>query len=142
MSEHSELFSLTPAPTSPEGTLLLRLEIPGRLPSWNDILGMEQWARYKFKGELAAAFLSALRASGYGSSMKITCAKNIMSIYADTLASYLAMKQARRELKSRKGKPIVMKKKKSSSKSMKSPSVTPPPAKPPPAPALDDSPFD
>lgn len=80
---------------------IFTLEVPGRLPSWNEILGMEQWARYKFKGELAAAFLSALRLSGAGSSTKTTSVKSTTSIFADTLALYLATKQAERKLKSR-----------------------------------------
>ena len=48
--------------TGPEkpkpGKLIFSLTVPGRLPSWNDILGMEQWARYKFKNSLAKDFLS------------------------------------------------------------------------------------
>lgn len=76
--------------------------IPGRLPSWNQILGMEQWARYKFKQELAKDFLSALRATAEDCSTRTTSAKNTMSIYADTLARFLAMKQAERKSRSAK----------------------------------------
>lgn len=81
--------------------LIFSLEVEGRLPSWNEILGMEQWARYKFKGELASAFLSALRLSGAGCSTRITSAKNTTLTYADTLAQYLETKQAARKLRSR-----------------------------------------
>lgn len=77
------------------------LEVDGRLPSWNEILGMEQWARYKFKGELAQDFLSALQRSGADCSTRTTFAKNTMLIYAATLARYLATKQAERKLRSR-----------------------------------------
>lgn len=132
---HSDLFSPTPPPTPSDGTLIFRLEIPGRLPSWNDILGMEQWARYKFKNQLAADFLSALQQSGPDSSMKITCARSTTSTYADTLASYLAMKLERRKLKQSKGKAAKEKPSRSSSKSTKS--TQPAPV------TLDlDSPFD
>ena len=33
-----------------------------RLPSWNQLLGMEQWQRHQFKKGIAAAFLFALSA--------------------------------------------------------------------------------
>lgn len=82
----------------------LTLEIPGRLPSWNAILAMHHWARMKFKKELAAVFLSALRASGSGSSTKTISAKNTMSIYADTLESSLQIRQEKRRLKQRNAK--------------------------------------
>lgn len=85
---------------TPEQKPFFVLEIPGRLPSWNDVLGMEQWARYQFKQALADAFLSALRRSAADSSMKITCARSTMLTYADTLASYLAMRREQRKLKS------------------------------------------
>lgn len=81
--------------------MIFYLEVDGRLPSWNEILGMEQWARYKFKGALALDFLSALQRSAGDSSTKTTFAKNTMSICADTLARYLVTKQAERKLRSR-----------------------------------------
>lgn len=84
--------------------LLVKLEIPGRLPSWNDLLGMEHWARYKFKSELSKRFLSVLRASGSASSTKTTSAKSTMSIYADTLELYLQTAQQKRALKLAKKK--------------------------------------
>ena len=42
------------------GRLIFSMTIPGRLPSWNDILGMEQWARYDFKNELAELAVTKL----------------------------------------------------------------------------------
>jgi len=91
----ASLFS-EPMPTRP-GKLIFEIEIPGRLPSWNDILGMEQWARYKFKRQLADVFLSALRASAAACSTKTTSVKNTMLTFADTLERYLVMKQAERK---------------------------------------------
>jgi len=75
---------------------VLVLEVPVRLPSWNEILGMEQWARYKYKQQLADEFLSALRLTARDSSMRTTCAKNTWLTYCATLESYLAMRQAKR----------------------------------------------
>lgn len=115
-----DLFSPIAPPTPSDGTLIFRLEVDGRLPSWNEILGMEHWARYKFKNELAASFLSALQQSGTDSSMRITCAKNSMSTYADTLERYLVMKQVRRTSKRSKGKRAATKKSRSSSRSTNS----------------------
>lgn len=70
------------------------------IPSWNQILGMQHWARDKRKKEIANAILSALRASGINSSTKITCAKSTLSIAADTLDCYLTTAQEKRKLKS------------------------------------------
>jgi hypothetical protein len=97
-------LTFDPPPPPQPGEPIFTLEVPGRLPSWNDILGMEQWARYKFKGELATAFLCALRASAADSSTKITSAKSTTLIYAATLESYLAMRREQRRLKSAKKK--------------------------------------
>lgn len=97
--------------SSPTQALIFYLEIPVKLPSWNEILGMNHWRRKKFKDELAKGFLSALRASANDSSMRTTCAKNTMSIFADTLESYLATKQAKRKLKQRSARLKKTKKK-------------------------------
>ncbi len=107
------------APPAP-GTLVFRLTIPGRLPSWNQILGMEQWARYKFKDQLQLAFLYALQVAGRDCSMKTTSAKNTWLIAADSLLSYRAMAQARRALRSAKKKSSLEHPKKPSSRSSKS----------------------
>ena len=90
------------------------LEIPGRLPSWNEILSMNHWKRKKFKDQLAKEFLSALKASENGSSMRITCAKNTTSTYVDTLESYLAMKRTKQKLRQASARRKKAKKKKSS----------------------------
>ena len=77
------------------------LELPIKLPSWNEILGMNHWRRMKFKAELASVFLSALQASERGSWTRIISAQNTPPTYSATLASYLAMKQESRKLKQR-----------------------------------------
>lgn len=96
--------------------LVADLSIPGKLPSWNDLLGMEHWRRYQFKRELAETFLSALRAIDTASSTKTTSQKSTMLIYADTLESYLQTLQAKRKLKSLKKKLDAMNQNTSESK--------------------------
>lgn len=87
---------------TPVITELARITIPGRLPSWNDILGMEHWAREKFKKEIQDSFLSALRRSASDCSTTTTAVKSTMSIAADTLASYQATRLAERKLRQAK----------------------------------------
>jgi hypothetical protein len=72
------------------------------LPSWNRVLGLGHWQRSRLKKEIAADFLSALRASAADSSTRTTSAKNTSLIAADTLASYQRTAQALRESRSRK----------------------------------------
>lgn len=90
-------FDSTPAK---QATLVCRLTIPGRLPSWNEILGMEQWARYKYKQQIQDGFLYELRRLARDCSMRTTCAKNFWSIAADTLALYQATALQKRKLRS------------------------------------------
>jgi len=98
-SEQKDLFNSQTGVGQSPGEAIFEAEIPGRLPSWNEILGMEQWARYKFKKQLAEAFLSGLRATGGGCLTKTISAKNSTSTYAATLESYLRTRQAKRKLK-------------------------------------------
>ena len=100
-------------PTPMTGDLILSLEIPGRLPSWNEILGMEHWTRDKFKQRLQDAFEYALRQSASDCSTKTTSAKSIMWTAAATLGSYRAMVQQRRKLRRSSAKQIREKKKES-----------------------------
>ena len=111
--------SFEPTPPSP-GELLFSLEVPGRLPSWNEILGMEHWARYKFKDQLQLAFLYELQASGNAYSTSTTCAKNISLIAAGTLASYRETALQQRKLRSDRKKQSLAEQKLSESKSSKS----------------------
>lgn len=91
-------FTPTESITSP-GRLVFRLTIPGRLPSWNDMLAMEHWERYLYKREVADAFLSELRRIAESCSTKTTSARNSWLTYADTLERYLAMRQEKRRLR-------------------------------------------
>lgn len=107
---------------SPKAKLkpIVVIEIPGRLPSWNQILAMQHWQRYKFKAALAKSFLLALQQSELASSTSTICAKNTMSIYAATLRSYLTMIQQRRLLRSANKKLAKAKKNSPASKSTRS----------------------
>jgi len=108
------------APAPSPGKLLHSLTVPGRLPSWNQILGMEHWARYQFKDQLQLAFLYALQVAARDYSMRITSVKSTMSIAAATLVSYREMARAKRASNSGKKKLSPEPKKKRSSKSLKS----------------------
>lgn len=103
-SKQEVMSGILPADGSSPDTelheLVFELEVPGRLPSWNEILGMEQWARYKFKKELSDVFLSTLRATANDCSIRTICAPSTLLTYADTLESYLRMRQAQRKSKS------------------------------------------
>src|SRR5271170_5772654 len=102
------------------GKLIFSLSIPGRLPSWNEILGMEHWGRHKLKGELANTFLYAVRRTESGSLMKTTSAANTYSIYAGTLELYLQTRRELRKSKLAKKKLALKKLKESPSKSSSS----------------------
>lgn len=97
-SNEGDLFSEQTGSTT-KLEKLHELTVPGRLPSWNDILGMEQWARYKYKNEIQIAFLSALQASAGDCLTRTTSARNSMSIAAATLVSYREMAREKRKLK-------------------------------------------
>jgi len=101
----------SPPPATPPGDLIFRLEVPGRLPSWNTILGMQQWARYKYKQEVARGFLFALQHAAQGSSTRTICARSSLSTFCDTLASYLTMRQEQRKSRLRKKRRAKAKKK-------------------------------
>lgn len=122
---NSERDSQTVQPTffaeaPAQGRLIFTLTVPGRLPSWNDILGMEQWARYRFKADLAKGFLSELRRSEGDSLTKTTSAKNTTLIFSATrLEDYLETARQQRALKSRNKKLAKANPKKSESKSLK-----------------------
>ena len=63
----------------------IELVIPKRLPSWNDVLDMDHWQRIPFKREIQGDTLLALKATGKGFSIKITCARSITLIRSATL---------------------------------------------------------
>lgn len=115
----SEQLTFEPEPKK-EGELIFSLTIPGRLPSWNELLGMEHWARYALKEQIQVAFLSALYQSANDSSTKIISAKNSMLIAHATLESYRKIRREQRELKSASKKLNRAKLRKSDSKSSNS----------------------
>lgn len=69
------------------------------VPSWNDMLAMQSWARMRRKDEIQLAFLSALRAAAADPLTTITCAKNTLLTAADMLDSYRAMTLDKRKSK-------------------------------------------
>ena len=78
------------------GKLVFKLTVPGKLPSWNEILGMQHYSRHSLKKHLSTVFLSSLRATADDCSIKTTSAANTLLIYADTLESFLATRRAQR----------------------------------------------
>ena len=85
------------------------------VPSWNDMLAMQSWARMRRKEEIQCAFLSALRASASDPSTTTTSAKNTLSIAADTLALYRET-----SLQKRKSKQLVKRLEKKAAKKLAS----------------------
>lgn len=88
-----------------QGQPLFSLTIPGKLPSWNEVLGMEHWTRKDLKKSIQAGFLSALRASAETSSTRTISARNIMLTAAVTLESSLKILQEQSELRRLNAKP-------------------------------------
>lgn len=114
MSDQYQQLTWDPPKPSP-GKLVFKLTVPGRLPSWNQLLGMEHWQRYKFKKDLADIFLSSLKLSERACSTTTMPPPNTTLTYSATLASYLMTVRARRESKSRNKKLKLAKLKKSES---------------------------
>ena len=80
------------------------LELPSKLPSWNQVLAMHHWKRKKFKDDLAKEFLCALRASATDCSTKTTFAKNTMLTCADTLERCLTTRRIKSKSRSANAK--------------------------------------
>ena len=72
------------------------------VPSWNAVLAKGHWERARAKKLIADVFLSKLQSGEADCSTSTTSAKSSLSIFADTLASYQAMKAAEQRLKSAK----------------------------------------
>jgi hypothetical protein len=83
--------------------LIMALEIPGRLPSWNEVLSMEYHDRASWKEGIQNSFLSALQRSANAFSTTTTPAKSIMLTASDTLASFIVTRAQQRALKRRNG---------------------------------------
>jgi hypothetical protein len=80
---------------------ILHLEVPGRLPSWNEIVGTHWTKIDKIKWAIQESILSALQVSAAAYSTRITSAKSSISIHCDTLASYLQTRRSAAKLKRR-----------------------------------------
>jgi hypothetical protein len=83
---------------------LLQLRIPGRLPSWNALLGMDHWARAKLKKSIQQDFISALSLSVNASSIPTILAKNGLSTVSDISVLFREMSQIKSHSKPAKGK--------------------------------------
>lgn len=94
--------SQTPAPTCLQ--LMLRLRIPGRIPSWNAVLSMSHWQRAKAKKQLQKEFISALSLSENASAIRTTFRKNGFSTVSDIAERFEAMSRIKSPSKRRKGK--------------------------------------
>lgn len=76
--------------------LIIALEIPGRLPSWNEIIGMNRFTYTKFKRAQQDAFLSALYRSANAFSTRTTSQKKLLSTAAATLGSWILTHRKKR----------------------------------------------
>ena len=115
-------------PPKPSSRETVEFHIPGRLPSWNQILGMSHWERVAFKRQAMDGFLCALRACDSGCSTRTTSARSTLSIAAAMLVSYREMALGKRTSKRTKGsaRPV----KRSTSRSQSSPLTEVPPTNP------------
>jgi hypothetical protein len=82
----------------------ITITIPGRLPSWNDVLNMHHWKRTNYKHALQDSFLSVLQASEKDSSTRTTFAKSTISTACATLGLFLTIRQIKSASKRPKGK--------------------------------------
>lgn len=90
---------------SPPGkSLLLRLVVPGRIPSWNQLLGLSHWRRLKLKKAQQQAFISSLHLSENASATRIISRKNGLSIVSDIVALFQEMSRNCSPSKPGKGK--------------------------------------
>lgn len=76
MKQNSDRDSPKPPMPSSGSTLVFRLEVPGRLPSWNEVLGMGLRARMRLKKQQHAAFESAARESAGACSIQTIAASS------------------------------------------------------------------
>lgn len=92
----------TGAVLSADGSLVLVIKEP--VPSLNALLGMHWRKRHQMKQRIQESLLSALRATEKPFWTKITWLKNTTSMPCATLASYLAIRQNKRQSKLDKSK--------------------------------------
>ena len=92
---------MTSNDSSPTQAPIFSLEIAGRLPLWNAVLGMSHWQRAKFKKDEMEKFMSALQASANDSLTQTDYVRSMCSTAADTLKSYAMTRQSLSRLKQR-----------------------------------------
>src|SRR6478736_3048255 len=95
----------SPMPQKPSSGQTLRLRIPGRMPSWNAVLGLNHWRRLKLKHEQQDAFISALSLSENDSATRTICARSTCSTVSDIAVRFREMSQIKSLSKLPKGKP-------------------------------------
>jgi len=103
--------SYSPMQAPHSSKLILRLEIPGRLPSWNQILGLEHWGRAKLKKKIQDEFISSLYLSANELSIPIIC-----QLSGQQTLSGIATSFATTRLKMSQSKRLKGKRKKASKK--------------------------
>ena len=79
---------------------MLRLVVPGRLPSWNALLSMHHWKRAKAKKAIQEEFLSALYLSENASSIQTILAVSGCSTLCVLRESFAAMSRTKSRSKS------------------------------------------
>lgn len=80
------------------------MEIPGRIPSWNALLGMTHWKRIRAKKEQQENFISALSLGVNDSATRTILASSGCSTVSDIVARLREMSRKKSTLKSRSEK--------------------------------------
>lgn len=92
-----------PTRTKKDGKIIVKMN--HCVPSWNELLGMDHFARMRRKEQIQAVFLSALQASERDSSTRTISRKSTLLTAAVTLASYLLTTRQKRASKSASASP-------------------------------------
>lgn len=69
------------------------------VPSWNDMLALDEWGRRRLKEKIADVFLCELQACCTACATTTTSVKKSLSIYAATLACYRTTIRDKRKLR-------------------------------------------
>jgi hypothetical protein len=101
-------------PQQPEGLPWIELRVKHKVPSLNQILAMNPWARRKEKQRTQAAVLFALKALENDSlTRELICTvdQNTLKTHSNILHSYMTTQRSSPKAQSRKKKPGKTKKK-------------------------------
>lgn len=88
---------------SKNGVASVVVRLNGRLPSWNQILAMNQWDRHRYKKQTLAVLLSECAKQGIACSTRIIQRRNFSSTRFAMQDSSLTIVQTSRKSKSRNG---------------------------------------